>query len=506
MSAHVSLVAAAKDRRLLGASIDWRQPQLDVLEVFGGPIGKVLLAAGRQGGKSSMAVATGVHNCTMRPDLDGILPRGRTRYALIGCPSEDQSREDVAVAAALIDASDVLRPLAKVSADRIDFALPNGAKSAIRALPANSRSVRGMSASLVIADELAHFNSEAMGPANDRRMLEALEGSMTPFGELAKFIGISTPYGQSGEFYRLFQLALDGLLPDAVALQMAAWVLNPSLDTDAWRESRIASMGLDSFLQEHGAEFTVGGGSLFDLREVEFEDESASPGDGMKWVAGLDPAFSSDHFGVALVGVSRHEPGVLVVGAVDGIVPGKRLHSFAQRRAREDATLAKVWELIAPYAPRVVTDQHQADAIRSFFGREGVPVQVVNLTGPVQTQAFVSTRTRLLDGSLRLWRHPQLIEELRRVRVREGSEAIQLTRFGGSHLDIASALALATWAHRNVTDAPPGRAIGGGSPIVSWGELDAVSVRREPSSLRSGRLDPDGRTQPRGSSIRNRQF
>jgi hypothetical protein len=465
-------------------------------------------------------MATAIHNAAMRPDLDAVLPRGRTRFVLVACPAEHQARENITVAAAMIEASDVLRGLAKVSADRIDFDLPDGAKAAIRALPANSRSVRGMSASLVIADELAHFNSEAMGPANDRRMLEALEPSMSAFGDLAKLIAISTPYGQSGAFWELFSAARDGLLPNSVAFQMPAWELNPALDSDEWRDARIAAMGLDSFLQEHGAEFTIGGGAFFDLRGVEFGDGPVAPEDGTRWVCGMDPAFHADRYGVALVGESTKERGVLVSGVMDGIEPGVKRRTLTARRAREDATLERVWEIVEPYAGhglRMATDQHQADAVRSFFGQRGVSVQVVNLTAPVQTQAFTSTRTRLLDGSLRLWRHPLLVEELRRVRAREGAEAIVLPRFGGGHCDVASALALATWAHRGVTDAPPWhpRRANGPAPITA-GMLDDGEVGSQPPRRRG--FDPDAASQRgvrgtpppgwpgSGSSIRDRKF
>jgi hypothetical protein len=503
----------------LGAQIEWRPKQLEVLAVFGGPVGTVVLSAGRQGGKSSTAMATAIHNAAMRPDLDAVLPRGRTRFVLVACPAEHQARENIAVGAAMIDASEVLAGLAKVSADRIDFELPHGARAAIRALPANSRSVRGMSASLVITDELAHFNSEAMGPANDRRMLEALEPSMSAFGDRPKLIAISTPYGQSGAFWEMFSGARDGLLPNSVALQMAAWELNPALDSDGWRDGRIAAMGLDLFLQEHGAEFTIGGGAFFDLRGVEFEDGPVAPEDGSRWVAGFDPAFHADRFGVAVVGESVAERGVLVSGVVDAIEPGAKRRTFTARRAREDSTLERAWELVEPYAEqglRIVTDQHQGDAVRSFFGRRGASVQIVNLTAPVQTQAFTSTRTRLLDGSLRLWRHPLLVEELRRVRARVGAEAIVLPRFGGGHCDVASALALATWAHRGVTDAPPWRARRvAGAPPLTAGLPDPGEVGSAPAR-RAGR-DPDAasrntsRTPPPGwggfgSSIRDRKF
>jgi hypothetical protein len=149
---------------------------------------------------------------------------------------------------------------------------------------------------------------------------------------------------------------------------------------------------------------------------------------------------------------------VLLVGRVEGIDPGKREFSFARRRAREDRTLEQVWEIQEPYwhvGLRCVTDQHQADAVRSHFGRLGVNVRVVNLTQPIQTAAFTSTRARLMDGSLRLWKHPLLTEELRRVRAPSTMERIELPRFGGGHCDAASALALATYEHRFATDAPP---------------------------------------------------
>jgi hypothetical protein len=118
------------------------------------------------------------------------------------------------------------------------------------------------------------------------------------------------------------------------------------------------------------------------------------PEDGRNWCAGLDPAFAQDQFGVCVVGESVSEPGTLLVGAVAGVDPGARLLSFTSRRAREDRTLAAVWELISPYVERpggtIISDQHQGDAVRSYFGRRGVSVHIENLTGPLQTRMMVT--------------------------------------------------------------------------------------------------------------------
>jgi hypothetical protein len=257
-----------------------------------------------------------------------------------------------------------------------------------------------------------------------------------------------------------------------------------------------------------GGEFVAGGGQFFDLRLVPFEGGPARPEDGRRCVAGLDPAFHADRFGLALVGESVSERGVLLVGAVDAIEPGARLRSIERRRGREDRALERVWELIGPYSPRVVTDQHAADAIRSYFGRLGCSVKVVNLTGPIQTAAFTSTRTRLLDGSLRCWRNPLLVEDLRRVRARDASEAIYLPRYAGGHCDCVSALALATYEHRGVTGAPPGRAHAGGQPIAAG--LLHGDPGSEPSARRHA--DPDRRTftnapsRSHGRSLREMEF
>jgi phage terminase large subunit-like protein len=160
----VPLRRAATDPRLLGATITWRSRQLDMLDLFGDDALRLLVvAAGRQGGKTTAAGATGIWNATCRDDLDALMPRGRTRFVLLASPSEAQSRESVRVMTAMLEASPALRDLATVTADRIDFTLPSGARTAIRALPANPRSVRGMTASCVICDEAAHWNSQDAG-------------------------------------------------------------------------------------------------------------------------------------------------------------------------------------------------------------------------------------------------------------------------------------------------------------------------------------------------------
>jgi len=445
----VPLGRAVRDRRLLGAAIDWWVEQLRIFDLIEAHRTTVL-AIGRQSGKSSIAAAVAVWDATCRPALDLAMAPGRVRYALVACPGQEQGRELVELAEAIVDGSPALRRLVSVRADRLDFRIPRTrpdgsefeARTAIRALPANSRTVRGVSASALIYDEFAHFGDSG-GPGSDDRMWTALQPAARVFGAQSKVVVCSTPSGTSGRFFQLFESADAGLLPSGCAVRAATADVVPDVDPE-WLESQRGELGQALFEQEYEARFVSGAGSFFDdLDSLEFEAGPVPPGDPRTdWVAALDPAFHGDRFGVVLLGQSRLAGDEIVVGAVAAIEPVGNARSFDQRRAREDSTLAAVWDLIEPYRPsRVVTDQHQSSAIESYFGRQGIRVETTHLSGPTQTAAFVTLRSRLADGSLRLWRDPALIEDLRRVRARD-SESIFLPRYGNSHCDLASALAL----------------------------------------------------------------
>jgi phage terminase large subunit-like protein len=453
----VSLLDSARDRQLLGATLRLWPRQAELLPLLDDPeLTLVILACGRGSSKSTLCALSAIHNCVLRPDLDR-LPPGRTRYCLVGAPGEAQAREFIRIAAAMVEASPLIGPMARVMGDRIDFTLPSGASTAIRALAANSATVRGMSASQVVCDEHAHFD-QTPGASNDRRMLDALSGSTVPFPD-AKTLLLSTPNGPQGLFCEMFQDVEAGLIPHARAVHLPTWEVRPDVTPELIEQTR-RQMGDSSFDQEWGAQFIEAGGSFFTLQEVDFEQAPARPEDAVEWVAGLDPAFHGDRFGVALVGEAMGEPGTFLVGRVEAIDPGQRLRSLEARRAREDETLRAVWEILEPYHAvrplKILSDQHQGDAVKSYFGRKGVEAEIVSVTAKIQTEAFESAKSRLIDGSLRCWSHPLLLDELRRVTARAvgATKSVLLPKFKGGHCDAASALALACWAVREGSHPP----------------------------------------------------
>lgn len=455
---NVSLVAAAQDPRLLGAQfagsgLAWWPKQVGLLRSLEGRERTHVWSIGRQASKTTLAACAAIHNATMRPDLDEVLPRRRVRYVLVVGPGQDQGKEFIEVCAGLIEDSPVLAAMAEVEVTQITFTLPDGRRSRIRALPSSAKTTRGMSASLAIFEEFGHFN-ETGGPGSDERVYRAVRPSLRRFAEKAKVLCISTPNGQSGKFFELFRDAETGVLPSAVAVKAPTWEIDPTY-TPEQRDADRAELGEDGFAEEVGAEFVTGKGSFFDVPAIRFEPVAASPAEGERWVCGIDVGLSSDFFGVALVARSVRDAGVIVVGAVEGINPASvrvreaSSESLEDVRAREDSMFARAWAVAAPYSPtRGVADSHKGGPVRSYFGRQGCRVELVPPTGTLQMQQFVALKARLEDGSLLAWAQPQLIQDLRRVRTTEGGK-IHLPKFRGSHCDTVVALASAAWEFKD---------------------------------------------------------
>lgn len=90
------------------------------------------------------------------------------------------------------------------------------------------------------------------------------------------------------------------------------------------------------------------------------------------------------------------------------------------------------------------------------------------MTATSKTAAFGELRARLYARGLELYEEPTLIGELRRLRARHtaGQAAVVNPRVGGSHGDLAQALALAVWEQ--------GRR--GAGPVDGYCDGDGMSI------------------------------
>lgn len=483
----VPLLKAADDPQLLGGAMQlWPRQRMVLEAIEKGPRIHVL-ALGRRSGKSTMCGQLGLHSCLLRPDLDAMMRPGEPRYVVAVATNQRQARLIVNAARTILETSPLLSPfLVGDTADELQFELPGGARTVFAAFPCNSRGGRGWPISTLILDEAAHFLSETEGPAVADRVLAALVPATAQFGDAARVIVSSTPWGTSGMFAEMYARAVSGELVDAVAHKATTAEMNPTITAEflASEEARDP----DTFRAEYLAEFEGSGSAYIDWARFDVaEREALHPDDGTGWIAGLDPAFVSDTFGVAIVGRPHVERRRLLLGCVEGFAP-RRATSFEERAAVQEEILEGVADLLNRWGVRrAVTDQHLSRAVQDRLARDGIHVVVEAMSAGSKTRVYGEMRARLYDGTLEIYKHPVLMDELRRLRTKytAGSASVVSPRVGKSHGDLAQALAMAVdvFAQRGTSS---GKVRHGGETITG-GLADRLWM---PSSRRSLVRDP----------------
>ncbi len=397
-----------------------------------------------------MTALVALWDALLRPDLDARVRPGERRYAVAVATNLRQARLFVRAAVSIVERSPLLsREVRSSSEDEIEFR--SGAT--IAAFPCTSRGARGWPISCLVMDEAAHFLSETEGPQVAERVFASLAPSTAQFGDAARIVVSSTPYGSGGFFADLYGRVTGGEIEDALAWNAASAEMNPTLDAALLARERARDP--DSFRSEYEAEFVGGGHAYLDPERIEAavarDRRELHPAAARDWIAGLDPAFSSDPFGLAIVGRDALEPERLVLGFADAWRPPRRRPgTFEERRAVEDERLAAVVEVCRLYGvSRIATDQYAAPAIVDRLQRAGFYVVSIPMTAATKTAAFAELRARLNLGTLELYEEPALLAELRRLRTRlaAGQASVVNPRVGGSHGDRAQALALAVYEH-----------------------------------------------------------
>jgi hypothetical protein len=467
----VGLIQACDDKRLFDFPL-WPK-QRELLEAVEAGHRMHVWALGRRSGKTTLAALVGLHACLFRPQVAARVRPGELFYAVAVATNLRQARLFVSAARSIVERSGLLPGLVESSSeDEIVFSTGG----VLTAFPCSSRGGRGWPIAALLMDEAAFFQSETEGPQVAERVFEALVPSTAQFGSAARIILASTPYGTEGLFATTWQQAANGELEDAVAQRATTREVNPTIEESFFQAEEARDP--ESFRSEYGAEFVGSGGAFLDPEVVEqavADRHELLPEHASGWVAGLDPAFASDPFGLALVGRGG---GRLVLGRVQAWQPVRRwfrkADSFEERREVEDELLFEVAGVCKQYRARVVTDQYAAPQVVARLRGLGLTVTAIPTTATSKTQAFQELRARLNMAELELYRDKQLLAELGRLRTRytAGSSLVVNPRVGGSHGDLAQALALAVYSMR------------GGQQLFTFNpEIDDIRI---PAELQSG--------------------
>jgi phage terminase large subunit-like protein len=451
----VGLVAACDDANLFGVTL-WPK-QREILQVIERQDKRLFaLALGRRSGKTYMSALVLTWLCLLRDDLQAFMRPGETRYAVGVAVNLRQARLLVSAARSIVERSPLLSPmLESPTEDELRFS--NG--TCLAAFPCTSRGIRGWPVCGLLMDEAAHFLSESEGPAVADRVFGALVPATAQFGAEARVILASTPWGSDGLFATVYHQAAEGELPDAQAFHATTREMNPTI-SDAYLAAE-ERRDPDTFQSEYLARFVGSGAAFLDperLQAAVADRDELAPGLVTDCVAGLDPAWSSDPFGLTIVGrlQGAHDPERLHLALARSWRPGRR-ESFEERRLVEDELLAEVIRVCRDYrVRRVVTDQFAAPAIVDRLTRAGLHAEQIPATATSKTAAFSEMRSRLYLNTLELYDNGELIAELRRLRSKfsAGSASVVNPRVGGSHGDQAQALAMSVFAHSEA-GAPP---------------------------------------------------
>lgn len=442
---HVPLVAACDDEALLAFPLAPDQRRR-LKRVESGPRTHVW-AVGRRGLKTTSAALVGLWCCLLRPELLERLRPGERGYAVGIATNLRQARLMTSAARSIVERSPLLASLVEaVTEDEILFA--NG--TAFTSFPCSSRGGRGWPIFALLMDEAAH-HVDTEGNAAAEPVFRALVPATAQFGDLARIVVSSTPYGSTGFFAELFQRASSGELSDAVAHHATTAEANPSISPEFLEaEERRDPEG---FKSEYLAQFVGSGGAFFDpdniAAAVTLRGE-LRPDDAADWVAGLDPAFSSDPFGLVLVGRDKRDRRRLLVGLVRSWTPPRRkARSLDEGREIEDAVLAEVAGVIRLFGARAITDQYRSAGVVERLRRYGISVRPEPMTAPTKDAAFGFLRGRLNEGSIELYEQSELVRELRAIRTRyaAGRSSVVTPRIGGGHCDLAQALTIAVFEH-----------------------------------------------------------
>jgi Terminase large subunit, T4likevirus-type, N-terminal len=444
------LVQACDDVRLFAFDLWPRQRDL-LTAVERGPRLQVW-ALGRRSGKTTMAALTMLWDALLRPELDDRVRPGERRYAVGIATNLRQARLLIRAAATIVHRSPLLSSLVEAETED-EILFRNG--TAVTAFPCTSRGGRGWPISCLVCDEFAHF-VDTDGNSAAESVWRALVPSTAQFGDEARIIVSSTPYGSDGLFASLYQQASGGELADGQAHHATTAEANPTIPADFFAAEEARDP--ESFKSEYLAQFVGGGQSFLDperiTEAVTLAGELPPPqnravAERLRLVAGLDPAFSSDPFGLVVIGREPTDRSRLCLALARAWKPSRRKpSSFEERREVEDSVLAEVAETCLLYrVRRVVTDQYAAPAIVDALRRKGLSVKTVPMTATTKTAAFLELRARLNARTLDLYEHGDLLAELRRLRSRfsAGSASVVNPRVGGSHGDLAQALALAIY-------------------------------------------------------------
>ncbi len=408
----IPITQFANDPNLLGTPL-WSR-QSEILESFwNGNYTLAVWALGRRSGKTLMASVTATYAaCMLADEYHKCLRKGEKFYIISVANTIDQAKIALQGVKDLINGSPILKPLIlRETTDTLE--LSNGA--VFKALPASSRSGRGMACPLLIFDELAHAVDTESGNAAGSSLYQALSPSVAQFGSLGKILLLSSPWIQSGIFWDLFKQANSGNFAQMQVVNLPTWEVNPTISRD-WLDQEKAR-DPELFRVEYGAEFSQ---SLAAFLPPELIDMAVNPD---RSILTLIQKFKNQYYLALDPAKGNRDAYTACIGHFDGDrLVIDRLHEFTpsfsgDKKLQVSIQEVEEWilEMRSIYGFReVVLDQHNsASTIQRLSGK--LRIKELTWTAPSKTEAFTKLRELFNAGNIELYPHPKAISQLKNL-------------------------------------------------------------------------------------------
>lgn len=436
----ISISQFASDPNLLNLEL-WPKQRQILEEFWQGNYAIAVFALGRRSGKTLMSSVVACYaGCMLADEYKRHLRRGEKFYIVSVANTIDQAKIALQGVKDLINNSLILRRLIiRETSDTLE--LSNGAT--FKALPASSRSGRGLPCPLLIFDELSHAIDTETGNAAGSSLYQALSPSVAQFGKSGKILMLSSPWIQSGIFWDLYKQARSGNFPHMYVAQAPTWEINPTISQEFLETEKARDPEL--FRVEFGAEFTHNIASFLDSNLVDSAVNYCRsvlrplPEFKGKYILSLDPSKGNrDRYTACICHLDRHR---LIMDLLHEFKPSIRDGNKTQ------VAIAEVEDWILQHNElygfsRAVLDQYNSvGTIQRLKGK--LPISELTWTSQSKTAAYSGLRELVNGGNLDLYPHNKVIQELKGLTVRYRSNGTWDVSGGSGAAvdDFASALA-----------------------------------------------------------------
>jgi len=315
---------------------------------------------------------------------------------------------------------------------------PNGQSWPLiyKTYPCNKAAVRGTTAPGYGTDEVAWWRTEEGAYNADIEVFRALRGRVATFGDIAKKWNVTSPYGEEGAAFDVFQARHR---TRKLVVNCPSWVFNPNLDTDFLAEEQMDDPV--AYLRDYGAQFGKEGGGYLSPAEIDPVLDKGRPEiltkeGGREYKAQIDVAHKHDLYALA---IGHLEGEVATFDCIEA-------RQGSRKKPLDDTVVAKEYsELLLSYGvDTVVGDQHFDLAIVKEYERFGVKVIIEAQTDATNYDAYKNLKACVRRRLLNLPDKPIIRKDLLSLRRMKGGKypKIEAPNRAGFHDDISKAVSM----------------------------------------------------------------